>query len=416
MSDFEQAGGGVPVITVILPTYNRSNHLPQAVRSVLDNGYADVELIIVDDGSTDDTAQVMAAIAAEDSRVKYFTKENGGVSTARNYGLDHATGKYVCFLDDDDRLVEGALGRFAAAGEDTGAQIVIGYNQARITIDGYSVQNDVRTRLRYSHGLPEVFSYRDIRENYLGLFTGSANTMLFLIDYLREKNLRFEPGLEIAQDGIFSLMAGRCVERAIVIDEPLCELAREAGHDNTTNQRGRFDAERYDALKRIRGIIDDSDGISDKEASYVRYVLNYIARNSTLLENEDEYAKLAQHFRNVGFDELGITAELVHKHGNKKNIELYNSIMDDTPPPFPLSRDALRQLSNNKLRERNHRLKKKVLVLRDRNARLKQKVKSLRGENKKLRNRNKKLRKRLKALNNRKIIRMIKRFRSFFGR
>jgi glycosyltransferase involved in cell wall biosynthesis len=86
--------------SVIIPTYNRSNIVTRAIHSVLSQTLKDLEVIVVDDGSTDDTRQVLEAI--DDSRVNYFYKHNSGPAGARNMGIDHAHGDYIAFLDSDD--------------------------------------------------------------------------------------------------------------------------------------------------------------------------------------------------------------------------------------------------------------------------------------------------------------------------
>lgn len=88
-------------VSVVTPTYNRSRFLLEAVASVLAQTYADLELIIVDDGSVDDTRKVLEPFLA-DNRVRYFYQENQGQSYARNLALEHAVGDYIAFLDSDD--------------------------------------------------------------------------------------------------------------------------------------------------------------------------------------------------------------------------------------------------------------------------------------------------------------------------
>jgi glycosyltransferase involved in cell wall biosynthesis len=87
-------------VSVIIPAYNRANIVRETVDSVLCQTYADFEVIVVDDGSTDNTREVMATYV--DPRVRYFYKTNGGLSSARNFGLSEATGEYIAFLDSDD--------------------------------------------------------------------------------------------------------------------------------------------------------------------------------------------------------------------------------------------------------------------------------------------------------------------------
>ncbi len=89
-----------PFFTIIIPTYNRANLLPRAIQSVLNQTFEDWEMIIVDDGSTDETSKVV--VLNNDLRIKYFRQKNGGRGSARNQGVNRASGQYLCFLDDDD--------------------------------------------------------------------------------------------------------------------------------------------------------------------------------------------------------------------------------------------------------------------------------------------------------------------------
>lgn len=91
-----------PLITVIVPVYNIIEYLPRCVHSLTAQTYTNLEIILVDDGSTDGTGQLCDELAKEDSRVKVFHKENGGSSSARNLGLQYASGEYVGFVDSDD--------------------------------------------------------------------------------------------------------------------------------------------------------------------------------------------------------------------------------------------------------------------------------------------------------------------------
>ena len=95
-----------PIISVIIPCYNHGGYLGKAIDSVLGQSYPNVEVIVVDDGSSDDTREVAAAYG---EKVRYIYKENGGLSAARNTGLEHAKGAYIVFLDADDWLYPKAL-------------------------------------------------------------------------------------------------------------------------------------------------------------------------------------------------------------------------------------------------------------------------------------------------------------------
>jgi len=90
----------MPKVSVIIPTYNRCNLLTEAIKSVLQQSYGDFEVLVIDDGSTDDTRLVVESIS--DDRIRYLYKDNGGQSSARNLGFVKAKSKYVAYLDSDD--------------------------------------------------------------------------------------------------------------------------------------------------------------------------------------------------------------------------------------------------------------------------------------------------------------------------
>ena len=92
----------MPLITVIVPAYNIPEYLPRCIHSITAQTYRNLEILIVDDGSTDGTSELCDRLAAEDSRIRGFHRENGGTSRARNLGLEHASGEYVGFVDSDD--------------------------------------------------------------------------------------------------------------------------------------------------------------------------------------------------------------------------------------------------------------------------------------------------------------------------
>ncbi len=111
-----------PVFSVIIPTYNRASTLPRAIQSVLAQTFTQFELIVVDDGSTDDTAHVVQRFA--DPRIRYIHQENRGRSAARNVGASASTGRYVTFLDSDDEALPDWLFHLNAALDDEGIAIV----------------------------------------------------------------------------------------------------------------------------------------------------------------------------------------------------------------------------------------------------------------------------------------------------
>lgn len=98
------------MISVVIPLYNKEASVERSLRSVLSQDYDDFEIVIVDDGSTDRSAEVVRAI--KDKRIVFIQQENGGPSKARNTGVKNAQGEWIVFLDADDELQTGALEHF----------------------------------------------------------------------------------------------------------------------------------------------------------------------------------------------------------------------------------------------------------------------------------------------------------------
>ena len=104
-----RAGDGNPLISVIIPVYRVEKYLDRCLRSVAAQDYTNFEALLVDDGSPDRSGEICEEWSRKDSRFRVFHKENGGLSDARNYGLDRCTGEYVSFIDSDDFVEPGYL-------------------------------------------------------------------------------------------------------------------------------------------------------------------------------------------------------------------------------------------------------------------------------------------------------------------
>ena len=95
-----------PLVSVVIPTYNRKNKVVEAINSVISQNFESIEILVIDDGSTDGTAEFLTSLSLP---ITVITKSNGGVSSARNTGIKASKGKYVAFLDSDDLWLPGKL-------------------------------------------------------------------------------------------------------------------------------------------------------------------------------------------------------------------------------------------------------------------------------------------------------------------
>lgn len=152
-----------PLVSVIIPTYNRAPILPRALESVISQSYEPLEIIIVDDGSTDNTAAVIKAWQAKTTRsIKYVYQSNGGCSSARNHGIQLSTGRLIALLDSDDSWLPEAIERLVGRLLETGADMVFspaieryGVDKARVNIpvaaacpDNLAVEHFLSTNIR----------------------------------------------------------------------------------------------------------------------------------------------------------------------------------------------------------------------------------------------------------------------------
>lgn len=174
-------------ISVIIPVYNAVKYLGACVDSVLSQTGCDLELILVDDGSSDGSGELCREYERKDSRVRYLHKENGGVSSARNMGLDHATGDWIAFADADDYMLPDALLHMVEAME--GGDDMIVSSSLRLQ-DGKLYEECVFPDDTYGDSLSAVRHY-------------ALWAYLFRREVIEANGLRFVEELRYSEDRVF---------------------------------------------------------------------------------------------------------------------------------------------------------------------------------------------------------------------
>jgi glycosyltransferase involved in cell wall biosynthesis len=145
--------------SVIVPTYNRSEHLGKSLSTILEQKFREFEVVVVDDGSTDNTREIVEGISSHDRRVKYFHKQNEERSIARNFGISKAGGKYVAFLDSDDTLYPNHL--------DVAHDLLKRNNYPEVGHLGYEVVDASGNVLQRNNSFDESFREKLIHNNIL---------------------------------------------------------------------------------------------------------------------------------------------------------------------------------------------------------------------------------------------------------
>ncbi|MGL5954556.1 MAG: glycosyltransferase family 2 protein [Providencia rustigianii] len=178
------------MVSVIIPVYNSAAFISKTVESVLQQTYSNYQIVIVNDGSTDNTVDVIAKKFGNNLNIKVITTPNGGVSKARNIGIEYAEGEYLCFLDSDDKLEPTFLETLVEK---------INQNKVDVQLCGYykHYANTVEK-------LPKSNDCQRILSQYLlGDMSFHIGSMLISKSFLDKTNIRFNSNLRLAEDILF---------------------------------------------------------------------------------------------------------------------------------------------------------------------------------------------------------------------
>lgn len=180
----------MPKVSIIIPVYNVKDYVRQCVLSVVSQTYKDLEIIIVDDGSSDGSSDLCDRIAEEDGRITVVHKPNGGLSSARNAGIDAATGSWYMFLDGDDRLETDTVEKLVAAAKENEYPDIIQYKYSEVDENGKPIYTVTATE--------SIETVTDEREKYDRLYRlggcGASACTKFMSSRLFE-GLRFKEGI-----------------------------------------------------------------------------------------------------------------------------------------------------------------------------------------------------------------------------
>lgn len=226
----------MPLISVIIPAYNAAPYLGECLESVIAQTFRDIEIIVVDDGSTDATAEIARNFAASDSRIRLLSKPNGGQSSARNFGLRESLGRFVCFVDSDDLLYPDSLKILSDGILQTGCKIS----------SGAFTRSEIVCRPRKASWV--ILDAEDAIDCLLYQNTIDPAPWAKLYDRSLFGNCMFDEAI-IYEDLDLSYRLIDCAGKIAVTDEVL--YFYRINNDSTT---GRFSAKRFDVLEVTRRI------------------------------------------------------------------------------------------------------------------------------------------------------------------
>lgn len=207
-----------PIISVIIPVYNVEKYLPRCIDSILTQTFIDFELILVNDGSKDKSGIICDEYANRDSRIRVFHKKNGGVSSARNLGIEKSRGTYISFVDSDDEVVSSYLKNLY---DNIMKSDIVFFSSVWYYEDG--CESIITSGEYYSCKRKEIESAlfhlmkNETKHNLLG-FTWNK---IFKSDIIKKHNIKFVENLSISEDEIFTLDYCQYINSLCIIKKPL---------------------------------------------------------------------------------------------------------------------------------------------------------------------------------------------------
>lgn len=199
-----------PIISIIVPIYNTEKYLHRCVDSLLQQTISDIEIILVDDGSPDNSATICDNYAISDKRIKVIHKANGGLSCARNAGLDIAKGQYIAFVDSDDDVAPDMYMTMLSIADKYMVDMVI-TDYLRIQADGITSikTQDIRSGLYNRNDIRDIIFPNLIMKECIdyGPILSVCNC-LYRKSFLNKYNLRFDDKVKWSEDNLFSSILG----------------------------------------------------------------------------------------------------------------------------------------------------------------------------------------------------------------
>ena len=315
-------------ITVIVPVYNQENYLVECIESIINQTYKNLEILLIDDGSTDHSLEICNRYKELDKRIKVIHKENGGLSSARNAGLDAAKGKYIMFCDSDDYYLPKSCEILLKEINKHKADYVVG-NYIHCNEDSTWWEKPIFDQKIYK-------SFRlDIKDHEKSFYIMSSSVCnkMFRRSFLRKWNMRFVEGVP-AEDAIFTTYCFIKSKATYYTKEIMYAYRqRNSGTSISTNNNLKYFKGISKAYRYIYNNFKENNELGFYRYFYLKtlfYIMYKYIDSTVMTEEEKELAldelqwftklskKLGIKYRNEGFFEI---VKLINKGNYRKAIE-----------------------------------------------------------------------------------------------
>lgn len=327
-----------PLISVIVPVYNVQEYLDKCIYTIINQTYKNLEIILIDDGSTDMSGKKCDEYQKYDSRIKVVHKKNAGLGYARNSGLDIATGKYILFVDSDDflelEIIEKLYFKLSKTNSDTS---YCGYYRY------YDDEHIEKVPAEYNE---KIFCNREIIDNVLlemvagkpeqkkeALLSMSVWHALYSNEIIKDNKLRFVSEREyISEDIIFDIAYLQKAKKVCYIDTPLyfyrCNNFASLTHRYDPNEFNRHKVQVEKINKELSKILDESE-YCDRTQRYLLGRLRTCVQKAITYKKHNKDFKLVKQIKNMINDEE--VRRVIKQYPYNKNtlqLKVFNFFVD----------------------------------------------------------------------------------------
>lgn len=265
-------------LSIILPVYNAEKYLEKSLNCLVNQTFSDIEIICVNDCSTDNSRKILSDFANKDGRIKIIDNEqNSGAADSRNKGLDVAAGEYVLFLDSDDIFEKDLAESVIKVADENNSDIVIfNYNQTT---------NPQKINFKKNKKLidKKVFSYKDVPDKIFNIIPPNAFSKLYRRKFLTENNLRFQ-SLKSCNDSYFALTSLILAARISLLDKVLLHY-RVNAVGNISSSRGLHYKNIISVMKNLKLFLEVNGIYKDVQKSFIKAFRNHLRYEYKFVSN-----------------------------------------------------------------------------------------------------------------------------------
>jgi len=302
-------------VSVIIPVYNAEKYLRQCLDSVQGQSLRDIEIICVDDGSTDSSPDMLRERAACDSRMRIVTQANGGPGKARNTGMNYANGQYVIFLDADDWFEPDFLEKMAERADETCADICICKAQRFDDATGKELPSDWMLK---THLVPSgVFSPEAVAEHLFQFTYGQVWDKLYRRAFLDDCGIGF-PELTASEDMPFAYMTLLCSERIAIVSEVLMHY-RVNRVGSVSNSFVKQPEAPYAAFSLVYEYLLQNGLMEKYKKSFLNWAMEFLVWNLSNIRDTSLRRKYFYELRNIWFPKLNMESHALSYYESKKS-------------------------------------------------------------------------------------------------